>query len=315
MNIFTTDLFTSARGPGVIGLLLALVVLLGFGALAMLALDEGNSGGGNSLASQIRDAERIIASETASIEEGEKVLATIPGLKKISMDLLEAKAKNDFLSARISSRNEEIEELKTAAELLNGEFADYKNQYRAFVRNNAAGTKLDEINTLSGDVFKNVEVRKVTAVGIEIRHRDGHKRIGFEDLPEDMQDYYQFDKQQMLAEVQREAKVRRKHNAAVAVSDKAMEEKAAEQRIKGKEEARQKTLLEITAKEARLQTIQQEIGRLQSDLASSESAAASARAAGRMHLSKSNGIRGNINRKSSEYSRVQAEIASLRASL
>jgi hypothetical protein len=36
-----SDLMQSGRGPGVIGMLLALVVLVGFGLLFMFAFDEG----------------------------------------------------------------------------------------------------------------------------------------------------------------------------------------------------------------------------------------------------------------------------------
>ena len=310
-----SDLLTSARGPGVIGMLMALFVLIGFGTLFMFAFDEGSMGSGKSLAAQIRDSEKTITTEKVRIVDGEKTLETIPTLKKTSTDLRESKTKEDFLNARITHGKSEIKELKAGIKALEEEHADYKNQYRAFVRNNAAGTQIEELKTLTGEVYNEVDVRKVTAVGIEIRHRDGHKRIAFEVLPEEMQDYYQFDKGQMLAEVQREATVREKHNAEVAVAQGAAEGQAAMGREKDKEEARQKAVGVLAAKEASLQTIEQEIRQLQSELLSSENAANAARAAGRMHLSKSGGIRGRINSKRAEYTRVQGEIARLQSSL
>lgn len=310
-----SDLMSSARGPGLIGMLVALFVLLGFGTLSMFAFDESSFGGGKSLAAMIRDADKTIASCQARIERGAKKLATIPDLKKTDASLFTLKGKTEFLGTRISQTKEEIVGLKARIVDLDGVFEDYKNQYRAHVRNNAAGTKIDELKTLSGVVYTDVDVRKVTAVGIEIRHRDGHKRIGFEELPENMQDHYQYDEGQMLAEVRREAEVREKHNAAVVVSDQAVGEQVVMQREKDREEALRKTEELIVAKQTRLGDITQEIQRLQSDLDSSESAAQAARASGRMHLSKSNGIRGRINAKVAEKSRVQAEIARLRAAL
>ena len=295
-------------------MLLALVVLIGFGTLFMLAFDEGSTSG-KSIEARIRDAEKTIASRNSSIEASQRRLDTIPALKKTSAELLEATTKNNFLGLRIEKRTEEINEIKADMLRIEDDLADYKNQYRAYVRNAAEGTKIDEIKTLSGEVYTEVDIRKVTAVGIEIRHRDGHKRIGFEELPEEMQDYYQFDKNQMLAEVQREIEVRKAHNAAVAVSDSAMEVKAAKQRAKDDAEAKQKVKAEIAEKEARLVAINQDIQNLQNQLMSAESAAQAARASGRMHLSKSGTINNRIASKRNEYSRVQSDIATLKASL
>lgn len=310
-----SDLMSSGRGPGVIGMLIALFVLIGFGTLFMFAFDEGTMGGDKSLVAMIRDADKEIITGKARIEDGGNTLATIPALRKTAADLLEAKAKKEFLTTRITQRVSEIKEINTGIDSLEEEFADYKNQYRVFVRNNASGTKLEELKTFSGEVYTDVDIRKVTAVGIEIRHRDGHKRIGFEDLPEEMQDFYQFDKAQMLAEVQREAVVRKQHNAAVALSDQAVKEQTAMQKVRDREQASQKAMTLLAAKESRLAIIGQELQNLQSELSSSESAAQAARASGRMHLSKSGGIRSRIASKNAEQSRVQGEIASLRASL
>jgi len=313
--MFSSDLFSSVKGPGIIGLLLALVVLVGFGTLSKLALNEEVSGSGKSLGAKIRDADQTIASSIARIEAHESRLATIPALKKTSSDLLEAETRKNFQGMRIAKITTEIKGLQADLARVRDELADYKNQYRALVRNEAADTKIDELKTLSGDVYKEVNVRKVTAVGIEIRHRDGHKRIGFEVLPEEMQDYYQFDKDQMLAELEREAEVRSIHDTAVAVSDMAVQQKTADQRGKYEETADQKKNVKISAKESRLITITQEIQQLHAQLLSAESAARSARAAGRIHLSKAGPINNRITSKRAEYSRVQSEIATLKASL
>lgn len=308
------DLLSSAKGPGVIGMLLALFVLIGFGTLFMFAFDEGKTGE-KSLAAQIRDSESEITSTKARIAEAEKKLATIPALKMNSAKLMETDTRNDFLEARITQRKTEIEDLKSGLTSVEEEFEDYKNQYRAKVRNEAAGTKIDELITLSGEVYKEVDIRKVTSVGIEVRHRDGHKRIGFEVLPEEMQDYYQFDKDQMIAEMKRETKVRQRHNAAVAVANEAAEEKAAERREEERKEAKQKAIRLVASKEASLQVMEREIRQLQSELVSAESAAEAARAAGRMHLSKAGQIRNRIASKRAAYSRLQAEIARMRSAL
>lgn len=309
-----SDLLSSGKGPGVIGMLLALLVIIGFGSLYMLAFEDG-SHQGKSLASIIRGNDTEISNLGDGIAAGEKKLATIPHLKEISAELDKTKGQNKFLAVRISERKAEVSLLEGTLDELDGQFEDYKNQYRAHVRNNAEGTKMDELKTRSGDIFNDVDVRKVTAIGIEIRHKDGHKRISFEELSDELQDYYQFDKDQMLAEATREAKIRKKHDSAVAASNQRAGVMAAEQKVKDKEAAKQRTIQEIAAKEARLRSMQNEIRQLESDISNAESAAASARAAGRMHLSKAGNIRNALNNKRSQYNSLLSEIARLRASI
>ena len=50
-----TDLLSSSRGPGVIGTLLALLVLVGFGTLYLFVFDEGLQGGQKTIEAVIRD--------------------------------------------------------------------------------------------------------------------------------------------------------------------------------------------------------------------------------------------------------------------
>lgn len=305
----------SGKGPGVIGMLLALLVIVGFGSLYMLAFENGTGGAEKSLAAIIRDNGKEITSLSARTADGEKTLESIPTLKKVSSDLDETVAVNKSTAVRISERKAEISALEDTLEALTATFEDYKNQYRAHVRNGAEGTKMEELKTRSGDVFLEVDVRKVTAVGIEFRHRDGHKRVGFEELSDELQDYYQYDKDQMLAEVEREDEVRKKHDSAVASANEAADAMAADQKIKDKEEARQKMIQDIAAKEALLRTMEGEIRQLESDIVSAENAAAAARAAGRMHLSKAGNIRSALTRKRNEYANLKADIARLHASI
>ena len=306
----------SAKGPGLIGMLLALVVLVGFGTLYMLAFEEGSGGGGKSLAAIIRDNEESIVNYQSKITAEEETLAsTTPRLKKTSDELRVFSAKAKLLSTTVSDLTDQASTLESDLVGLDDDFENYKNQYRAHVRNKAADTRIEELKTNDGTVYHSVIIRKVTAVGIEVRHRDGLKRIGFQELPTEMQDYYQFDKEQMLSELQRELKVRNKHDHAVAVANHAAGKVADKQRAQDDEEARQRRIKKVAVKELQLQAVASEMRQLESDISSAERAASAARSADRMHLNRAGSIRGALNSKRAEYSRLSAEIARLKASI
>jgi hypothetical protein len=69
-----SDMMSSGRGPGVIGMLMALVVLVGFGVLFMFATDEGFQGGDQSIESIIKHQAGDIESLKGGIANGMKSL-------------------------------------------------------------------------------------------------------------------------------------------------------------------------------------------------------------------------------------------------
>lgn len=310
------DLMSSSRGPGLIGMLFALFVIIGFGALYLLVFDESSmGGGGKSFASIVRDMDRDIEAKKIHLVSLEKKLASIPQLKETSAHLASTVSVNQSLAPQIANFEARISEIHSQNERFLIEVEDYKNEYRAAVRAGASGSKLETLKSADGRVYSDVEIRKVTAIGIEIRHKDGFKRINFAELPLEMQDYYQFDKNQMAAEREREALIRKKHNQAVAAAHEAADEAAGERRVQERELARQKRAREIAVKSAKLTSLQSEISQLQRDISAANSAADSARSSGRMHLNKAGPLRNRLSSKQRAYSRLQGEIKSLQAGL
>jgi hypothetical protein len=187
-----SDLLTSSRGPGVIGTLLALLVLVGFGTLYLFVFDEGLQGGQKTIAAVIRDQGMEIDSAKVQIENAKKQLA--------AAEVAKAKAREaDELKARTASLAKQIEDL-TAAKAAAGEevtkaqaaWEEYKNQYRHSEWEAAVGDKMADIKTPSGEVFTNVEVKGVDHTGVRISHSAGSKTIKPEDLPPDLFDRFQF---------------------------------------------------------------------------------------------------------------------------
>lgn len=310
-----SDLMSSGRGPGVIGMVMALIVLLGFGLLFMFAFDEGFQGADQSIESVIRTQQKDLDNYQTGIEKGRKSLDLAPGRIAASKDLARLKGENAALQEKISVLTESVAAEKAAVAASEDEFEGYKDQYRAFVRGKAKGTAMEVLETTTGIVYKNVNIREVSAVGIQIRHEEGQKRIAFEDLPESMKDYYQFDPAQKDKALAHENATRDQHEAAVAVANEQADQEMAKQREKNAELAKERLVREIAGKQAQLEALKDEISSLQRDVDRADRAAAAARASGKMHINKAGSIKSKIKAKKSRYSVIQAEILQMKSRL
>ncbi len=306
------DLISSGKGPGVIGMLMAVLVLLGFGALFTFAFDEGLQGGGPTLAGAVRQNENTIAEKKVQIAEAK---ATIPARKKVAEDTQLAISVNNSLESQVATLKAAAAESSDSLAKAMESFESYKNDYRAFVRNSPENRQIKELTTKSGTVYTNVDIRNVTAVGLEIRHSDGLKRIAYKELPDEMQNYYQFDEDQKLAEMEREAAQKKKHITAVSLVNEAAGAMAAEGRARDQKAAEETLRSHLASGKACLRTITGEIRQLENAIGRANNAAASASAAGRMHLNKAGPLRGQLSQKRAEHARVLAELARLRSQL
>lgn len=309
-----SDLMSSSKGPGLIGLLLALLVLVGFGTLYTLAFDQ-NTPTGKSIEAVIRDNAKTIATYQAQLDSGNATLATAPALENISSNLAADIIKNQLISERVTLREAEVEHALAEIQTLESEWEDYQNQYRGHVREKAVGEQIAELKALDGTLYTQVEIRKVTAIGMDIRHLGGFKRIPYAELPLDLQDHFQFDENQMLAQSTREFEIRKDHNMKVEAAQKAAAEENEKIRLQKAEENRKKSQELITRGKARAKQIESEIRALQSDISNAERAASAAKSAGKIHINKSNIIRGDLSRKRTELLNVQNEINRLESSL
>ena len=306
---------SSGRGPGVIGMIMALVVLIGFGLLFMLAFDEGFQGGEQTIESVIARQAAEIQGYQNRIADGGNTLAKAPARITVSKELSGLKRQNQATIDQMAALRSAIETGNQELASRIDSFADYKDQYRAHVRGQAKGESLPRLETRAGVVYKNVSIREVTPVGIQIRHEDGQKRIPFEELPEAMIDYYQFDPDQKAAALVAERATRQEHEAAADVANTAFDQATAMQREKEREERSEKLRVAIAEKQALVSSLNAEITGLEGDIERANAEAAAARMAGRMHLNKSGNITANIRSKRGRIAILQAEISQLNFSL
>lgn len=307
-------MMSSGRGPGVIGMVMALIVLLGFGLLFMFAFDEG-SRDGRSIESVISDQAKSIEGYAQSVEAGNTRLAGGPALSAAHNALAAARSEIKSSKARAAALTGEIAAGKEAIEAKTSEWEDYKNDYRATVRGQAKGTSLPTLETADGTVYKDVQIREVSAIGMQIRHSAGFKRIAFEDLSAEMKDYYQFDPDQKDAALAREVATRAEHDAAVAVAGDRADAAQSVQREKDRQVERDKLIAQIAAKEAQTVAIISDLRGLDGDLQREAAEVASARAAGRMHLDGSSRINARIRGKQNQLSALRADIARMKSKL
>ena len=309
------DMLESGRGPGVIGMLMALAVLAIFGLLYVFAFDEKMMGGGPTIESVIRDQAREIEDYRNKLIDREKDLAKTSRIAVVSQDLSTVNRRKRLLEDKIASVTKSVLEGKNELVALSGVFETYKDQYRNFVRDKAKGEILPQLETQSGSIYKNVNIREVTAVGMQIRHDEGLKRIPFEDLPKSMIDYYQFDAAGKAAALAQENVARNEHETSVAVANNEVSKAKAQQKGKETSEKIDKITRDSAVKSSQIQVITDEIRLLEGERARASAAASSARAAGRIHMDQTSIFDSRIRAKQNQISALQAQIDQMRESI
>lgn len=258
-----TDMMSSGRGPGVIGMVMALFVLIGFGLLFMFAFDEGFQGGEQSIESLIAQQTKDIEKSKDAVTSGQELLNLAPARVSKAKELASLKSKNQGFLDSIEGLKRKVGAANSGLIELEKSFESYKNEYRAFVRGKAKGETMAKLETRGGDVYEDVNIREVSAIGIQIRHKGGQKRIPFEDLPDAMQDHFQFDPNQKVEAVASENAARADHEAAVAVSDDQQKKVMEAARIKEAEENKVKAANAITTKMAQCDALEDRIEQME----------------------------------------------------
>lgn len=304
-----SDLLSSGRGPGIIGMVVATLVLGGFGLLFMLSFDE--AGGGRSLAWEIQKNNENIDKYNRKKANSDKQLELLEKRTQISSQLVNKKADLQKVEAQMTTAISNAEAAEESFVQLNERFFDYKNQYRAFVRGKAEGTVLETLETKSGEILYNVHIKNVTPVGMELRHRDGLKRLPFEELPDEMQDYYQFDNGQKEAELMRELEMRKKHNKAVELAKKNLAAQRERQKAADAIKNRSEATKTIAILEQRIIQLQSEVTKLNVELSSENT---KSQYTSKITLSNSGSIRNKIASKNKQIATMRSEIGKLRAS-
>ena len=258
-----TDMMSSGRGPGIIGMIIALVVLIGFSALFIFATDEDMQGAEQSMASIIANQETEIGSLKDRIQHDNKELDKAVSLETTAKQWTRVKQDNQLRQERISRLTQDLAATTDTIAANTKELASYKETYRACVYGKAKGRTLEQLQTRTGRVYAKVTIRDVTVFGVDIRHEEGSARIPPEELPEAMQKELQFDQQLKTAEIARHEAVLNQHAAAEAAAQAAQDQQLEAARKKNEDAARDQRIRQVAAKEARIDTLKRETKNLE----------------------------------------------------
>ena len=116
-----TDMMSSHRGPGVIGMVMGLFVLLGFGVLFVFAFDEGSQGGDLSIESVVRYQAKEIDGYQANIVSGQQNLDQAPARITQARELARLNRGGRELVENLTKR---VDERKAGIALQTVAFAD-----------------------------------------------------------------------------------------------------------------------------------------------------------------------------------------------
>ena len=188
-----TDLVSSGRGPGVIGTLIAVFVLVAFGALYTLVFDPNNLENHKKIEAVVRDLGLEIDGKKTQLESYKEQTKLVAQRKAGESELRELTARVEATAKRIEEARAEQAGAAEAAKAAEKEWEDYKEEYRTATWAKAKGRELGTLKLSDGTVFENTTIRKVDHAGMDVMCSSGPKNIKFELLPTDLQDELQFD--------------------------------------------------------------------------------------------------------------------------
>lgn len=221
------DMLTSYRGAGVMGTLLGLAVLGGFGLLATLAFDPANLAPGLSLDGTIAAQGRELARLQEELDAAKQRQVRHQELKASAGELELLLTGNQDREKKLDQLASLQERVGDAGVKIDAEAVAYIRRYRDQVRENAVGESVAKLVTMDGRVIENATISQVTAAGVHLRHADGILRLPPDELPLEMRDRFQFDDTEMGEFLARE-------RAEVATFERDVEEGIATKDLTGR---------------------------------------------------------------------------------
>ena len=228
-----SDLLSSSRGPGIIGTLIALLVLGGFGALFMVFDKDMEKAGGKKIEAVVRDLGLELDGKKTQKESFEKLVAQSEPLKGQPEQIRELTESTQANATQIEELKAKIEEGEAAFEAAEKDWEDYKIAYRKQVWAEAKGQEFPEIKgAKSGTVYPQGKILSVSHTGISTMNSTGNKMIPREDVPADLQDRYQLTEEGAKETKEAEDDDRNKHFENVELAQKAEQIRTQKQKLK-----------------------------------------------------------------------------------
>ncbi len=137
-------------------------------------------------------------------------------LVKLKKDLVHAELKRSQLSRQESALIADLEQIQT-------EYDAWTVSVRQQTRKEMVGKILEQVDLVNGQNFYDVEVQKITDLGLLITHRDGRARILFEDLLQSDRERYFYDPERYEELMADEREQSRRRSLRIEHQDRAQE--------------------------------------------------------------------------------------------
>ena len=148
------DLFSSAKGPGLLGLLMASLVVAGLGFLLFLGDDQGPA----------RDSDKVIREQAGTIHSLEDQLEDLHSRAKAAEGRArraeQVLGERDRAQERMRSLEREVGELQDAVALRSAAMQLLEERARA------VGERIPVLQTTDGETYRDAEILRIDAAGI-----------------------------------------------------------------------------------------------------------------------------------------------------
>lgn len=208
----STELFTSHRGAGVIGTLLALIILGGFCLLYFLVFDKQFQGGAQTLESIIEEDARHLAKLKQRHVSNLRELEATKGHREVEKDLRSSITKRDIVVKQREGLEADLAAKSSGIRDFEQQVDQYRQAYRESARATMVGREMDELKTTDGKTYSKVKVTGIDAVRMQIRHQGGITGVPLDVLSEDLQQYLQVDENEKDRRLAAEAAVRKQRS-------------------------------------------------------------------------------------------------------
>lgn len=261
-----SDFLSSSRGPGLVGLVLAIVVLAGFVLLGTLTLDERFQGGGKSMEGMARENESEISLLKTQLQAMKEKLAEYAVRHQQTAQLTELNIKIEQAKGAHAMTMEKLAQANAEADNIEEQMQDYKARYREHIRAEAVGTTMDKLTTLNGTTYEQVKISSVSAIGVNILHNSGSCRISYEDLPAAMQEHYQFEAEEAEMLQRRENDQKIQHALSIEATKRSVERQQQQKLVERKTregDERQRAIAQLAS---RISSLNSSINNMQNQI-------------------------------------------------
>lgn len=239
------DFHESPRNAGMVGVLLGFVVLVGFCGLGVLVFNGLNSDDtGPPLSVKVINQKGIIDDISDDIRKRTLRLEELEGFKSAGQSLKSTQEELLEMKKAILLREEKVTDMEDTIEAAELSFEEYRDQYRQRERSLAKGEVID-LSETKGEGFEACKILGISPLYLRVMQKAGPIGIPYQELPEDVQDRFQFGEEEAEIYRQRMAAAESRKDQQIADYRKKQDAMKAEDAITDLKRRINETTLEI----------------------------------------------------------------------